>query len=150
MKRWLLGLVLAFGVSVIVGCAKESAPAKPKPEAKKEEPAKKEPAAPAKKFADLKAIMMCLKMNRDDVVMKAMEAGDMKKVAAAAAVMKEATMCMNKNFCTGKDFDTCGKSFCEAVEKMEAAAKKGDKAATKEAMMAMKKGCMGCHEKCKK
>ena len=104
--------------------------------------------AQEKKFENLKETMMCLKMNRGKA-MKAMEAGDMAAVAAAAGMMKKATMCMNKNFCTGKTFAECGKSFCEAIEKLEKAAKAGDMAAAKEAMMCAKKGCMGCHKKCK-
>ncbi|NOZ20143.1 MAG: hypothetical protein GXP25_03540 [Planctomycetes bacterium] len=102
-----------------------------------------------KKFESIKDCMMCLKMNRGKA-MKAMDAGDMEKVAAAAGMMKKATMCMNKNFCMGKDFAACGKSFCEAVEKMEKAARDGDMAAAKAAMMTAKKGCMDCHKKCKK
>lgn len=102
-----------------------------------------------KKLESLGDCMMCLKANRDKAG-EAMDAGEMEKVAAAAEAMKKATMCMNKNFCTGEDFAACGKSFCEAVEKLEKAAKDGDKDAAKEAMDAAKKGCMGCHEKCKK
>ncbi|MEW6359561.1 MAG: hypothetical protein AB1696_24705 [Planctomycetota bacterium] len=105
--------------------------------------------AQEKKFESLKDCMMCLKMNRDKAG-KAMEDGDMEAVAAAAGAMKDATMCMNKDFCTGDDFANCGKSFCEAIEKLEKAAKDGDKAAAEEAMASAKKGCMGCHEKCKK
>lgn len=101
------------------------------------------------KFESLKDCMMCLKMNRDKAA-EAMEAGDMQKVAEAAGMMKKAAMCMNEKFCKGEDFAACGKAFCEAVEKLEKAAKDGDKNAAMEAMDAAKKGCMGCHEKCRK
>ncbi len=50
MKKWLLALMLAFGISVIVGCAKpvdEPKKPEPKPSVTKEEPKKAE--EPAKK-----------------------------------------------------------------------------------------------------
>ena len=101
------------------------------------------------KFESLKDCMMCIKMNKEKAA-QAMEAGDMKKVAEAAGMMKKATMCMNEKFCKGEDFATCGKSFCEAVEKLETAAKAEDKQAAMMAMETASKGCMGCHEKCRK
>lgn len=102
-----------------------------------------------KKFASLKECMMCLKMNQD-MAAAAVQAGDMKKAASAADMLKQATMCMNKDYCPGKTFAECGKSFCEAVEKLEKAAKESNKQAAADAVVTIKKGCMGCHEKCRK
>ena len=101
------------------------------------------------KFDSLKDCMMCIKMNKEKAA-QAMEAGDMTKVAEAAGMMKKATMCMSKNYSKGEDFDACCKMFCEAVENLEKAAKEGNKQAAMEAMDTAKKGCMGCHEKCRK
>jgi len=101
------------------------------------------------KFESLKDCMMCIKMNKEKAA-QAMEAGDLQKVADAAGMMKKATMCMSKNFSKGEDFDKCCQPFCEAVEKLEKAAKDGDKQAAMMAMETASKGCMGCHEKCRK
>ena len=101
------------------------------------------------KFDSLKDCMMCIKMNKEKAA-QAMEAGDMNKVADAAGMMKKATMCMSKNFSKGEEFDKFCHPFCEAVETLEKAAKDGDKQAAMMAMDTAKKGCMGCHEKCRK
>jgi len=104
---------------------------------------------PAGKFADVKALMMCMKKNRDDV-MAAMKGGDMKAVEAKLKALADLAACGKANFSPnemlGKGYDMM-KMACDEAAKAAAA---GNAEALMAAAGKCKESCMSCHKNCRK
>ena len=116
-------------------------------------PAAAAPAAPAAKkagakFADVKALMMCMKKNRDEA-MAAMAAKDMKAVQAKLESLAKLAECGKANFSMsemlGKGYDMM-KTACEGAAK---AAGGEDAEALMAAVKMCQESCMACHQKCR-
>ncbi|NOZ20606.1 MAG: hypothetical protein GXP25_05905 [Planctomycetes bacterium] len=100
------------------------------------------------KFADVKALMMCMKKNRDEA-MAAMKAKDMKAVQAKLEALAKLAECGKANFSMtemlGKGYDMM-KMACDDAAK---AAGGGDAAALMAAVKTCQESCMTCHQKCR-